>query len=763
MKKVININFQGRVIPIEESAYEILKNYTDSLRRYFANEEGRDEIINDIENRIAELFTEELKKNQTGCITDANVEAIIKSIGRPEDFDGDIAEASSSEKSYSSSSSASSASHSQSAHEPRGSLYRNANDKVLGGVCSGLAHYLRIDPTIVRVLFAIITFGGFGSGVLLYIILWMVLPAKGMEETGIRRRLYRNPDNKVIGGVAGGLASYFNIAVWVPRVIFALPLIVSLFHSIFRNIWGNWGFINVPNVVFSGFGSTLTLVYIILWIVIPEAKTASEKLEMKGEKVDLESIKASVQEELQGVKGRAEKFGSEFSEKAKEWGKDFSEKSKEFSKEVSERSRALSSELSPAASSAGSGLGHAIGVLFKAFFLFIAGVVVFALFVALMAIMFSGVGMFGLRNFILDGFWQNFLAISTLALFFGVPIIAAVVWLIRRMAGIRSKNNYLGYIFGGLWTIGWICIIFFIALVTREFKRQESVKEEVVVTSPANGKLAVDLKPVDGKFYGMFWFNDNDNDREIPGLSEDENSMLLNTVRIKIAKSDDSNYHAYLLKFARANTSPVAEANAEKISFPVSQKDSILFLPKGFAISKETKFRNQQVMVIIEVPVGKQIRIDNSTSFFSWFNVNTRFRGRGVNMDWDEEWWDNDYSWRTDVWYTMTTSGIERTDKKSDDEDNNDNNDSNPSTDKDKSNNDGGDYRYKKGDKKTDSVNIQLKSKDTTVNIKLNTKAENGDTEKESGDEAGMSEKSTKVSSYTGHMISIFNLLGIAD
>jgi hypothetical protein len=85
MKKVININFQGRVIPIEESAYEILKNYTDSLRRYFANEEGRDEIINDIENRIAELFTEELKKNQTGCITDANVEAIIKSIGRPED------------------------------------------------------------------------------------------------------------------------------------------------------------------------------------------------------------------------------------------------------------------------------------------------------------------------------------------------------------------------------------------------------------------------------------------------------------------------------------------------------------------------------------------------------------------------------------------------------------------------------------------------------------------------------------------------------
>ncbi len=89
MKKVININFQGRVIPIEESAYEELKNYTDSLRRYFAREEGRDEIINDIENRIAELFTERLKKQTEGCITDNDINEIIASIGRPEDFDGE--------------------------------------------------------------------------------------------------------------------------------------------------------------------------------------------------------------------------------------------------------------------------------------------------------------------------------------------------------------------------------------------------------------------------------------------------------------------------------------------------------------------------------------------------------------------------------------------------------------------------------------------------------------------------------------------------
>src|SRR3954471_20411933 len=88
MKKVININFQGRVIPIEETAYDMLTRYVESLRLFFANEEGKDEIINDIEGRIAELFGESLKKGST-CITDADVNTIINSMGRPEDFAAD--------------------------------------------------------------------------------------------------------------------------------------------------------------------------------------------------------------------------------------------------------------------------------------------------------------------------------------------------------------------------------------------------------------------------------------------------------------------------------------------------------------------------------------------------------------------------------------------------------------------------------------------------------------------------------------------------
>ncbi len=96
--------------------------------------------------------------------------------------------------------------------EPR-RLYRAANQKVLGGVCAGLANYLKLDPAIVRIIFVLIC-ATWGAGLLLYIILWAVLPSKALT-TNARKRLYRNPDDKVIAGVAGGLAAYFHIDVWI--------------------------------------------------------------------------------------------------------------------------------------------------------------------------------------------------------------------------------------------------------------------------------------------------------------------------------------------------------------------------------------------------------------------------------------------------------------------------------------------------------------------------------------------------------------------
>ncbi len=656
MKKVININFQGRVIPIEETAYEILKQYVESLRRYFSREEGRDEIINDIENRVAELFEERLKKGAV-CITDEDVEAVMVSMGRPEDFEEQDG-ADRSESSYTHAHAGSGQQHASAgatAEEPR-RLRRAENDTVLGGVCAGIAHYLRIDPAVVRIIFALIAFAGFGFGFLLYIILWIVLPAAPLQ-TNVRKRLYRDPENKVIGGVAGGLAAYFNVDTWIPRLIFLVPFIVS----VVPNLFGNWNFWWGPKLAFGGLGGTFFITYIILWIVLPQAVTATEKLEMRGEKIDLESIKNTVQGEMQGIKSKAEKAGKDLSAKAtavgEEIGKVATERSEEFSRMANEKSRAFAAEVRPVAKKVGTGIGNAIGVIFKAFFLFIAAIIAFALMMVLVALMYSGVGISLLQNFLLEGFWQNFLAWSVIILFIGVPVIALLVWVARRIMRVKSHNPYLGYTFGSLWIIGLISVFILMGTVSRNFLELDAVGEEAAIEQPASNSMVIKLSDTKRRYYSSDVFGN-----QYRFLSRNGDSLLLNTVRVRLVRSEDSAYHINIEKRARGNTLDKAAESAGNIQFAVDQNDSLILLPNWFMVSKENKFRNQQVVVNVAVPVGKKVMIDRSVNRYDWFNLNVS-RGRGINVNWDEH-WGSAYSWRTNVPYIMTESGLERLDRK---------------------------------------------------------------------------------------------------
>lgn len=560
MKKVININFQGRVIPIEESAYDMLKQYVESLRKFFANEEGRDEIINDIEGRIAELFVDSLKKGAT-CITDDNVNQVIESMGRPEDFEGEESkvqnqlggEDKKDEKEQYQQQSYQSASDSG-----RGRLYRDDNEKILGGVCGGLANYLRIDPTIVRLVFALITFMG-GSGILLYILLWIILPSRPLDNITSTKRLYRNPEEKVVAGVASGISAYFNIAVWIPRLIFAFPLVLGIITSIFRSAFWFDGD-PFPSVVFGSFGGTLFVIYAVLWAVIPEAKSASEKLEMRGEKVDLNTIKNTIQEDLEGFKSRAEKWGGEFKDKAKEFGQ-------EFGSTVSQKGQQFGQEAGSAAKRGGNKILGVFGILFKAFFLFMAGILAFVLLVTLLAFMVAGVGVFPLKNFFLEGFWENFLAWATLLLFLGVPVVAFITWLIRRIMGVKSGSRYLGFTFGGLWFIGLICGGLLIASIARNFDARAREKQEYSITQPKTGKLIVKVPDTKVKVYGR-WFR-------MDGIvSMNDDSLFLNNVRVRIVKSNDSAYHITAYKFSNGRNESVALRNIAEISYGINQQDS---------------------------------------------------------------------------------------------------------------------------------------------------------------------------------------------
>ena len=172
MQRIIQINIAGRLIPIEEDAYLRLRDYIKSLERHFANEQGKDEIIQDIEYRIAELFSTRLQTG-TPCIDNEDVRKVIETLGPAYTIGATDQEPVNP--------------YLPARYEKRTSggqrrLYRNPNDKVLGGVCSGLANYFDTDPVIVRLIFVIMFFMAL-IGPLAYIIAWMVIPlARTPEE-----------------------------------------------------------------------------------------------------------------------------------------------------------------------------------------------------------------------------------------------------------------------------------------------------------------------------------------------------------------------------------------------------------------------------------------------------------------------------------------------------------------------------------------------------------------------------------------------------
>jgi phage shock protein PspC (stress-responsive transcriptional regulator) len=649
MKKIININLSGRVIPIEDSAYEKLQSYIESLRRYFAKEEGRDEIINDIESRIAELMSDKVRKG-ANAIIDADIDEIISSMGRPEDFDAETGETATdapkqgTRQEYS---------YTETKRKKR--LYRDTNDKFIAGVCSGIANYMDTDPAIIRILFAIVTFGGFGLGFFIYILLWMFLPKSDLEHTYSGKRLYRNPDDRVISGVAGGLAAYFNTKVSTVRLIFAAPLLLSIFFSVINGLtWRTEMGHFFPNIVFGSLTGTFFLAYIILWIVLPEARTTYEKMEMRGEKVDVNSIRQNVQEGMGNVKDRMKQWSEEVKESAQNIGskaKEFANtRGKDFAREVRETSR-----------TGGRGIGHAIAVLFKVFFLFIAGTIAFGLFCAVMALIFGGVAWWPINDFLWTSKWQQAYAWGTIIFFLFVPLLGFLIWLIRRIIGIRSRRSYLGWTFGFLWTLGWISAILLAVSMSKDWSvyNNQTAVETIPISQPSNGKMILVVSEPELEFNGNFDWMDN----EMNGWDINGDTGRLSTVNFRFMKSEDSAYHVQIRKSSRGRSFDEAGMRASKIIYHVSSKDSVLDLGNGYTIDKESKYRGQHVTVEVKVPVGKKIQFDR-TVLEKLNPVDFGFRRRShhrvvVNGEVVSDYYEHDgyFGFRTGVDYKMEANG----------------------------------------------------------------------------------------------------------
>ncbi len=161
MKRAISINLGGIVFNIDDDAYRELQAYLTKIESCFSDREESKEIMNDIEVRIAELFNEKITDYKK-VITSKDVNEIINVMGKPEQF-GEVEKESTYEQ--------------RERFGPTGyrRMYRDPDNRILGGVCSGMSAYWRIDPIILRILF-VIAFLGYGTGLIIYIILWIVLP-----------------------------------------------------------------------------------------------------------------------------------------------------------------------------------------------------------------------------------------------------------------------------------------------------------------------------------------------------------------------------------------------------------------------------------------------------------------------------------------------------------------------------------------------------------------------------------------------------------
>ena len=157
MNKAANIHLAQTLFSIDEIAYSRLKKYLDQLERLFKNTEGAKDILEDIEARIAELFTD-LKKDERYVISVEDVEKVIDTLGTPEDLAGEDAEQDS-----------------PSPSQPK-KLFRDPDDRFIGGVAGGLSHYVGLDSVWIRLILLILFFSSVGGVVLVYILLWILVP-----------------------------------------------------------------------------------------------------------------------------------------------------------------------------------------------------------------------------------------------------------------------------------------------------------------------------------------------------------------------------------------------------------------------------------------------------------------------------------------------------------------------------------------------------------------------------------------------------------
>jgi phage shock protein PspC (stress-responsive transcriptional regulator) len=469
----------------------VLNDYLNSIKKHFSAVDGRDEIISDIEARIAEMLQEKTNGHKQ-VITIEDIEKVIEVIGLPSEFD--------SEEVF---------------DENPGSTSKKS------------------------------------------------------------KRLYRDPDNTMIAGVCGGLGSYFQSdPVWF-RLVFVLAIVF-------------------------GAGTGL-IVYLILWIVVPEAKTTAEKLEMRGEKVNISNIENSIKEEIDKLK---DKF-NDFSDEAKNT---FKKKSVTHKSDLNNIANLLTQILA---------IFVRVVLVFAGILLTIIG---FSLLLTFLVSMFgyawyfipfeSNISYFPIDSFtelIIGNSGSNTFLKMGLLLFVGIPFFMVLYSGVRLVFGF-AKVKYTGSVALYLWLVGLLLTSFYTYKVGKDFREEAIYSEMEKIDLPQNSPIYLSMNPENTE-YG---YGDNIESTDFILTSEDDNFFLGKPhLYVDKAKEGHDEIKFELDYFAHGKTEKKAMERAKNIEYPCGIKDSLITFDYYFNLKKGEHWRDQRVKIHLRIPVGTYVHFDD--------------------------------------------------------------------------------------------------------------------------------------------------------
>lgn len=482
MNKTIIINISGSIFHIEEDAYEKLKVYMTEVKSHFQKTEDSFEIISDIENRIAELFTEIIQAEEKQVIVMNDVERIIRTMGQAKDFENVLSE----------------------------------------------------EEEFVT------------------------------EKYQIKKRLYRNPDDKIVGGVCSGIAAYFDIdPLWV-----RLGLAVSILF----------------------FGTGLFL-YLIFWVIMPEAISRTEKLAMRGEAPTIESIRKSIEEEMGNVKRNFKNAAGEF-------------------RRTGEQTpfRELITTLINMAHKVASVFILVVTKAVGIFIMAISGVISIALTISILAVLGvvdkqidAEIPLFMLR--------EDHQSLMYFAWFLVLilPVISIFLIGLRIVFNANPFNKISGWSMFSIWVLSLFVGGYYAVDTLGNFREEGRLQETKVITPSSINRFYL-VSDYDEKYnyydsvktqqYGL-------KDKMI--LKSNRHNFGFDNVELKIEKSISNEMKLVTTYLGRGTSESTAIVSAENIQYFFSQDDSVLTFPRFFKLKDNSSWRNQKIEMTLYVPFNTEL------------------------------------------------------------------------------------------------------------------------------------------------------------